>query len=76
MHTMSESVRYNGTVKWFNIGKGYGFIERDDDTKDVLVHHTAINSKDRYKRLANGDRVEFGIRESDDGPHAVGVIKI
>jgi CspA family cold shock protein len=52
-----------GTVKWFNDAKGFGFIEQDGG-QDVFVHHTAINS-DGFKTLAEGARVTF---EVVDGP--------
>jgi cold shock protein len=57
-----------GTVKWFNADKGYGFVEVDDG-KDVFVHYSAIQG-DGYRSLDQGQRVEFEITQSDRGPQA------
>jgi CspA family cold shock protein len=67
---MSE--RYQGTVKWFNATKGYGFIERENG-KDVFVHYSAIQSEG-YRTLNEGQQVEFSIEEGAKGPHATDVI--
>ena len=63
---MSE--RIEGTVKWFNGGKGFGFIERAEGD-DVFVHYTAI-SGDGYRNLEEGQRVEFSIVEGPKGLQA------
>jgi CspA family cold shock protein len=60
-----------GTVKWFNPDKGYGFIAVDNG-KDVFVHYTAIQM-DGYRTLEEGQRVEFDIMQSDRGPQAEAV---
>ena len=65
--------RIIGTVKWFNNQKGYGFIAHEGG-KDVFVHYSAIGSEG-YKSLAEGDKVEFSIEDSDKGPQAVNVTK-
>ena len=57
-----------GTVKWFNSGKGYGFISRESGN-DVFVHHSAING-DGFKNLNEGDRVEFVVTKGQKGPAA------
>ena len=66
---MSE--RIIGTVKWFNATKGYGFIGRDDG-EDVFVHFSAINM-DGYRRLKEGQKVEFSIEEGPKGLQAANV---
>jgi CspA family cold shock protein len=63
-----------GTVKWFNSEKGYGFI-RVDDGNDVFVHYTAING-DGYRALEEGQQVEFDIVEGQRGPQAANVTKL
>ena len=69
---MSE--RQTGTVKWFNANKGFGFIERDSGN-DVFVHYSAIEAQG-FKTLAEGDRVDFEIQETDRGPEAKSVKKL
>ena len=61
----------NGIVKWFNSGKGYGFIEQEDGP-DVFVHHSGINSTG-FKTLNEGDRVTFEIEQGQKGPAATNV---
>jgi CspA family cold shock protein len=63
-----------GTVKWFNDQKGYGFIEVEGG-KDVFVHHSAIEGEG-FKTLAEGDRVSFEIEQGAKGPAAVKVKKL
>jgi CspA family cold shock protein len=65
--------RIQGTVKWFNSSKGFGFIAHDGG-KDVFVHFSAI-SMDGYRTLAEGERVEFSIEDSPKGPQATNVVK-
>jgi CspA family cold shock protein len=60
-----------GTVKWFNADKGYGFIAVDGG-RDVFVHFSAIQS-DGYRSLEEGQRVEFDVEQSDRGPQAAAV---
>jgi len=63
-----------GTVKWFNDAKGYGFITCEDGT-EVFVHHTAIQA-DGFRSLAEGERVELDVVEGKKGPAAANVRKI
>lgn len=58
-----------GTVKWFNADKGYGFIAPDDATSDVFVHHSAIET-DGYRSLQENQRVEYTTVQGDKGPQA------
>ena len=63
-----------GKVKWFDAEKGYGFISTSEG-KDVFVHFSAIQA-DGYKALAEGDQVEFEVKEGDRGPQAAKVVKL
>ena len=58
-----------GTVKWFNADKGYGFIAPDDGTSDVFVHHSAIQA-DGYRNLQENQRVEYSTVQGPKGPQA------
>ena len=61
-----------GTVKWFNAEKGFGFIEQDGGGADVFVHYSAIQTNG-YRSLDEGQRVEFEITQGDKGPQASNV---
>ena len=63
-----------GSVKWFNDAKGFGFIEQEDGP-DVFVHFSAI-AGEGFKSLAEGDKVEFEIVDGDKGPQAANVTKL
>ncbi|OIN97409.1 cold-shock protein [Candidatus Desantisbacteria bacterium CG1_02_38_46] len=67
--------KVTGKVKWFNENKGYGFIERDDGAGDVFVHYSAVQGEG-FKTLAEGQKVEFDVAESEKGPQANNVVKI
>jgi CspA family cold shock protein len=64
-----------GTVKWFNDSKGFGFITPDEGEKDCFVHYSAIQG-DGFKSLAEGDRVEFEMGEGPKGPAAENVTRL
>ena len=63
-----------GEVKWFNEGKGFGFIEREEGP-DVFVHFSAIQGEG-YKSLTEGDAVEFEVIEDEKGLKAQNVVKV
>ena len=58
-----------GTVKWFNVDKGFGFIAPDGGGKDVFVHHSALSGSG-LPSLADNQRVEFEMTAGDKGPQA------
>lgn len=64
----------NGTVKWFNASKGFGFIT-DEEGKDIFVHFSALNMEG-FKVLDEGDKVEFEVVEGAKGPQATNVVKL
>ena len=72
---MSKEVQKmaNGTVKWFNESKGFGFITREDGS-DVFVHYSSIQSNG-YKSLAEGDTVSFDTENGPKGLKATNVVK-
>jgi CspA family cold shock protein len=64
-----------GSVKWFNESKGFGFIEVDGQEKDVFVHHSAI-AMQGFRTLAEGQRVSFDIEQGQKGPSATNVMAL
>jgi CspA family cold shock protein len=68
-------MRINGTVKWFNDDKGFGFITRDDGEKDVFCHHSAIQGEG-FKSLAEGQKVDFEVVDGQKGPAAENVVPV
>ncbi|WP_085522521.1 cold-shock protein [Tuberibacillus sp. Marseille-P3662] len=63
-----------GTVKWFNSEKGYGFIEREGGD-DVFVHFSAIEGEG-FKTLEDGESIKFDVEEGRRGPQAVNVVRL
>lgn len=64
-----------GTVKWFNAEKGFGFIAQDGGGPDVFVHYSAIQTQG-YRSLEEQQRVEFEITQGDKGPQATNVVPV
>ena len=64
-----------GKVRWFNNKKGYGFLQKDSDGKDIFVHYSAIKG-DGYKSLEEGQEVEFEITQGPKGEQATNVTRI
>jgi CspA family cold shock protein len=69
-----KNMREEGTVKWFNAEKGYGFISRPSG-EDVFVHHSAIQSTG-FRSLNEGDRIEFEVARGPKGLQAQNVVKL
>ncbi|GBE04960.1 MAG TPA: cold-shock protein [Nitrospirae bacterium] len=63
-----------GTVKWFNESKGFGFISKENGS-DVFVHYSSLQG-DGFKTLNEGDKVSFDVEEGEKGPKAVNVVKL
>ncbi|MBJ7222666.1 cold-shock protein [Brenneria sp. 4F2] len=71
------SNKMTGLVKWFDAGKGFGFITPTDGSKDVFVHFSAIQGQGNdYKSLDEGQKVEFSVESGQKGPSAVNVTVI
>jgi len=65
----------NGTVKWFNQRKGYGFISMDGENQDVFVHYSAIKADEgAFKSLHDGDKVSFDVEKGEKGSEARNVL--
>jgi CspA family cold shock protein len=64
----------NGTVKWFNESKGFGFITSEDGS-DVFVHYSSVQG-DGFKSLAEGEAVSFDVEKGPKGPKAINVVKL
>jgi cold shock protein len=64
-----------GTVKWFNGEKGFGFIAPDDGSKDIFVHYSEIQGNG-FRTLEEDQRVQFDVEQGPKGPQAVGVTAV
>jgi CspA family cold shock protein len=64
-----------GLVRWFNNKKGYGFIQKESDGKDIFVHYSAI-TMEGYKTLKTNDKVTFDVVQGEKGPQAANVVGI
>lgn len=71
----SSNVRMQGTVKWFNDQKGFGFISRADNGQDCFVHFSAIQAEG-FRSLAEGEKVEFDVVDGAKGPAAENVVRV
>ncbi|MDH2927205.1 cold shock domain-containing protein [Lonepinella koalarum] len=67
--------KLNGSVKWFNSDKGFGFITPANGGKDLFVHFSGIVG-DNYRTLNEGDNVEYNVQDSQRGPAAIDVVVI
>jgi CspA family cold shock protein len=65
----------NGTVKWFNESKGFGFITQEDGGADVFAHYSEIQGEG-FKNLSEGDAVSFDVVEGEKGPKATNIVKV
>lgn len=74
MENVYMSERIIGTVKWFNAGKGYGFLGRENG-EDVFVHFSAIHANGS-RRLEKGQKVEFSVEEGPKGLQAIDVVPV
>ena len=70
-----EEKRLSGKVKWFNGARGYGFIERKDEEKDIFVHFSAVRESG-LEYLEEGEQLTFEIENSDKGPSAINLQKV
>jgi CspA family cold shock protein len=75
VRTGEAHMRTKGTVKWFNNDKGFGFITPEDGSKDLFVHHSAIQGGG-FKSLDEGESVEFDVVQGQKGPAAENVTRL
>ena len=71
---LKEEKRLNGMVKWFNVSKGYGFIKREDNEKDIFVHFSAVENSG-LKYLKKDEQLTFEVESSEKGLSAVNLQK-
>ena len=65
----------NGKIKWFNMKKGYGFIEPENGEKDVFIHASAVKAAG-FRYLSEGDKISFDLEDGPKGPNATNLKKI
>jgi CspA family cold shock protein len=70
-----EDIMAEGTVKWFNAEKGFGFITPDGGGADLFVHHSAIQDRG-FRTLLENQRVSFDVSQGQKGPQATNVVKL
>jgi CspA family cold shock protein len=63
----------NGIVKWFDDGKGFGFITPEDGSKDLFAHHSEIKNGGGFRSLQENQRVEFEVKQGPKGPQAANI---
>ncbi len=73
--TRRNALATQGTVKWFNEEKGFGFITPEDGSKDCFVHFRAIQGEG-FKKLVEGEKVEFDVVQGEKGPAAENVVRL
>jgi CspA family cold shock protein len=71
----NPEIQMKGTVKWFNNDKGFGFITPEDGSKDLFVHHSAIQGGG-FKSLDEGESVDFNVVQGQKGPAAENVVRL
>lgn len=74
LRSNEEDIMSNGTVKWFNSTKGFGFITGEDN-KDIFVHQSAIQ-QEGFRTLEEGQKVSYDVEASEKGDRAVNVVKL
>lgn len=72
----ADGPRKTGTMKWYSLAKGYGFVVADDGGPDVFVHHSALKEAGEQEPLDEGERVEFSVEDSERGLRARRVRRI
>ena len=65
----------DGTVKWYNARKGFGFVEQESGEKDIFVHASAVKSAG-LRRLQEGQKISFDVEDSPKGPNAINIKSI
>ena len=75
LYRETSAVAAEGTVKWFDDKKGYGFIEPEDAGEDIFVHYSAV-TMEGFKTLQEGQRVSFDVEQSDKGLKAANVVAL